>query len=170
MIIKLDFSHDGYKRDNLAFYLLLINVNQVAPHLALVLGNNYFSLSVKGISNAVSFDSKLESMKRKKLPLVLFKLQKNVPEDGLFRIITYHFSKLSPLKGDGITCLHPIKASLEEIYKFESGAEVVADLLLELEKLSIIDSVESINLKEDIFTLKPYQLEDVQRQIAQKLI
>ncbi len=146
-------------------YLLLINVNQGPPHIALVFNNKYYSVNVNTVSRGSEFSTKLNSMLRKKHPLLFIELvlMENVETVG--KNIANVFNSFRPLSGNGNTCLLPVKMSLELMYTLNSDAQIVAELLNELRVRKLIRSFSSPNILPGEFQLKPYTINDVEKRI-----
>jgi hypothetical protein len=147
------------------FYILLIDVNQGPPHLALVFCNKYFSVTVKSVSRGLSFQSKFQSLIRKELPLLFFEVEQTSVQKEIAEKLQMVFGEISPLSGDGKTCLAPVKRSIELIYTIDVDAKLVIELLVKLQNLKLIKAISSPNIKPGTFHLAPYNLQDVERHI-----
>ena len=147
------------------FYILLINVNQGPPHLAIVFCNRYYSVTINSVSLGVDFQPKYNSLLRKNLPLLFLEIDQLSSREVILTKLNNVFGLISPLLGDGTTCLAPIKRSFEQIFALHSEAILISDLLQELQQLTLIKNVGSPNLNSGNFQLKPYSFQDVERHI-----
>lgn len=154
-----------FELNSRGFYILLINVNLGPPHVAIVFCNKYFSVTVNTVSCGLKFQSKFQSLIRKELPLLFLEIEQTAAQDEITEKLQKVFGAMAPLSGDGITCLAPVKRSIELIYTLNLEAQLVTELIAHLQNLNLIKAISSPNINPGTFQLASYNLQDVERHI-----
>jgi len=136
-------------------YLLLISPESI-PHLCLIHGGLYYSLTYKECENARDFATYLHFLVRAKRKLLFVEVDQAAQNPWAV------FKKYEKLAGSGLTCLQPVKESLLE----NSKAEFVFELVQELQKANRIKQVYHMNMEpdfkdQDFFNLREYSKESI---------
>lgn len=136
-------------------YLMLVSPESI-PHLCLIYGGLYYSLTYKECENAKDFAVYLHSLVRAKRKLLF------VEVDQLAENPWVVFKKYEKLAGTELTCLQPIK---ETIFP-KSQANFVFELIDELQKADRIKQVYHMNMEpdfkdQDFFSLREYSKEAI---------
>jgi hypothetical protein len=136
-------------------YLLLISPESI-PHLCLIHGGLYYSLTYKECENAKDFATHLQFLVRAKRKMLFLEL------DQLAENPWNVFKKYEKLAGSGLTCLHPVKETIAPLSK----AEFVFELVQDLQAANRITQVYHMNMEpdfrdQDYFTLREYSKEAI---------
>jgi hypothetical protein len=148
---SIDFPEEG-------LYFMLIFQQKVFPHLAILNQGKYWSLSLNQVYRAVPGLQRWKSLRRKLLPVIFIKINSEKSDEDLLRLA---FSGYNPLHLNQQTCLSPVL----DFFRLKTGqniqAEIVADLVLELSRLSYIQNYLAINIQSGPFCLPDYSRQDV---------
>ena len=136
-------------------YLVLINPEKI-PHLIVVQGNKYFSLTNSESIVNENFKPYFSKLKRAKRKLLLFELKPSKID------LAAVFEQYKSVNTESITCLVPVKESLLK----NSNAKFVFELIPELYEANLINSALQLNLEDELtslgeFNLNTYSLEDI---------
>ncbi|MCB9196222.1 MAG: hypothetical protein H6598_08335 [Flavobacteriales bacterium] len=150
-----------HELDGQAVYLLMINVENIPPHLGLIYKGRYFSKSSLGGKFDQDAQLTLKSLIRKKIPSILVRLNMNIVDPKAF------FNKI-PLRS-GESCLSPIKNLISENFSEVSSSKYVFDILEVLIASNKLSTVEHICcdklISEGHITLNKYDQEDIDKAI-----
>lgn len=144
-------------------YLLLIFQHDVFPHLAILKEGKYWSLSTFRVHRAAPGLAKWNSFKRKKLRIVCFEIIHS-PEDELN--IQESFEYVNTLNSADHTCLGPVLDFFCRKAEKKITAEIVTELIPELQKLNFIRKVCGLNIPAGMHSLAKYSRQDVVSAIA----
>ena len=136
-------------------YLLLVSPESI-PHLCLVHGGLYYSLTYKECESAKDFAPYLQFLVRAKRKLLFVEIDQVAQNPWAV------FKKYDKLAGSGLTCLQPIK---ETIFQ-KSEANFVFELIQELQTANRIRQVYHMNMEpdfknQDFFNLREYSKEAI---------
>lgn len=131
------------------------NADKVPPHIGISRGRDYFSLTYKK-SEQLLTASMLKKAKRSLIPLVLVE----IPDEVILFDLGTVFSKYERAI-DGITCLHPIRESMN----LDRRVNQLSDLLVYLESKNLIRAVNGLNLPENYKGIPDYSMEDILKRI-----
>lgn len=131
-------------------YLLLISPESI-PHLCIIHGGLYYSLTYKECESARDFASYLPFLVRAKRKLLFVEIDRIAENPWTI------FRKYEKLAGTGFTCLQPVKETIFE----KSQAEFVFELIQELQQQNRIKQVYHMNMEpdfkdQDYFSLREY--------------
>lgn len=146
--------------ENKACYLIIQNVNNIPPHIGLILKNNYYSTAVSGVKTGVPSEIILKNIHAKNIPTLFIQLKEIVVMEPLANSI---FNNYGPLNSSDKSCLFPIISLFNNALNLNLKAEFLFELLPELEKLDLLDKSFSVNLslENNKFELKNYSREDI---------
>jgi len=136
-------------------YLLLISPESI-PHLCLIHGGLYYSLTYRGCENAKNFAEYLSFLVRAKRKMLFVEVDRT--EQNPWAV----FTKYDKLAGSALTCLQPIKETIFE----KSQANFVFELIQELQNANRIKQVYHMNMEpdfkdRDFFSLREYSKEAI---------
>jgi hypothetical protein len=143
------------------FYLWILKVDKVPPHLILSYQGKYYNLSVYGRFMSQPLEALLKTIIQKKIQTLILSLK---DFDDLEEKIKDSYHKFEKVEAPYITCLSPIKELFEK-YKYSGAISTIHDLLPLLEKNDVITSSYGINIKlnenDKSFELPFYTINDV---------
>jgi hypothetical protein len=131
------------------------NADKVPPHIGISAGKDYYSLTYR-ISEHLQTASMLKKAKRSLIPLVLVE----IPDEVILFDLGVVFSKYERAI-DGITCLHPIRESMN----LDRRVNQLSDLLVYLNSKNLIRAVNGLNLPENYKGIPDYSMEDILKRI-----
>jgi hypothetical protein len=152
--------------------LIIQRVNKQPPHVAMGYKGLYFSLTVKGSEVEVDLETRIQNLRKLKVPTVFFFL--NEPKSASsIQEVSELFNTYKPLQM-GETCLAPVLDFFRAAYQLKPTKELVFGLLDELNAQNLIHSVfyiqlEEFLLKDHAFLLNHYTTETVQQRIEMLL-
>lgn len=144
-------------------FLLLIEPENIPPHLGLIVNGSYYSISVKGVRSGTNAENLINSLIKKSKKALFVQLNNWQPDPNELMKI---FSSYSAPDGLKITCLSPILDALEQ----EMGSEVrdcsfVFELIPFLEVRGKVGLTFQLGMekliKDGAFSLTKYKLEDI---------
>jgi hypothetical protein len=139
-------------------YLLLIFSHPVYPHLALLNHRTYWSVGLNKKSCGVDAEPKWNSLRRKNIPVLLFKITSSAKDEDLLNKV---FASAPDLTLEGQTCL----SAIVDFFKKQTGlpleAEVVSDLLIDLARANRIEYQVYMDFKKDNLPLLKYTRDEV---------
>lgn len=153
--IKVDGLLEAIDQDKT--YIILQKVNRKPPHLGIIAGDDYISLSAKGIQNK-SFNQQLELLNRSHTPCILFEM--NYDAKHFKKHFIQECEKIGTLNED-ITCLLPIKNTLYNYFQKEQAIQ--AQYIYELIPMLDGDILKTlvVNLKVEDFKLPLYTMDEI---------
>ena len=156
------------------FYLGMLYVNKIPPHLLLIVNGKIYGLSVKAKQSGEPFEPLLKTISVKKISSLFFQIESSVLKlNGLTAeaLIEEIMFKYSAINGK-LTCLSPIK----DFFSASVSAEIIKsstifDLLPELYTHSAIKNVYHLFMEKMLnnnnIELEIYSLDDIYRRINQ---
>lgn len=136
-------------------YLLLISPESI-PHLCIVHGGLYYSLTYRGCEIGKDFSVYLQALVRGKRKMLFIEIP------GVITNPWNIFKKYEKLSDTDLTCIVPVKETLMP----QSSAEFVFELIPELKEQGRIRAVYHLNMESDLhksaeFTLREYSKEAI---------
>lgn len=153
-------------------FLLLINVYQKPPHLALSVNGRYYSLSVRGAESDKEMAAILRAIHLRKTPSVFVQL--NSPDiltfDYLNALIDQIVQSYPALDAGIATCLSPIKEYCHAVYGTEiNDVDFVFELLPRLQAQGKVGKCYGLYLSHFInaqsIELVKYTMDDINKAI-----
>lgn len=143
------------------FYLWILKVDQIPPHLILSYNGKFYNLSVYGKIVGQTIKNLLKTITHKKIKTLIVSLKEF---ENLEINILKSYQQFDKVVAPVITCFSPIK-SLFQVYGFPASLATIHDLLPLLEKNNVITSSYVINLavidKDKSFELPFYTIQEV---------
>ena len=138
-------------------FIWIWNADKVPPHIGISVEKEYFSLTYRKSEHLLTA-SMLKKAKRSMVPLVLVEIPKQVILFDLEGVFSKYQRAI-----DGITCLHPIRESMN----LDRKVYQLSDLLVYLESKELIKGVNGLNLPEGYKGIPDYSMEDILKRISQ---
>ena len=169
--ITKEFKPDEVKK---GVYLVLLHVNQVPPHLGLLIDNMYHSLTIKGQEININGSVLVKNIALRKISTVFIKLKKHPVFSTYFMNETFieQVKLFDKVNEDTNTCMSPIRLFFEEFYAIpKEKVRLIFDLIHHLKENDFIDYNCGVNIetKENIFYLQTYNELDLKKQISKEL-
>ena len=169
--ITHEYAPDRIKK---GVYLVLLNANQVPPHIGLLIDNMYHSLTIKGQELNINGNVLLKNIALRKIATIFIKLKKHPVFSTNFMNETFieQVKLFDKVNEDANTCMSPIRLFFEEFYAIpKENVELIFDLLTALKENDFIDSIcgTNIEINENIFYLQTYNKAELKRQIKIEL-
>ena len=155
-------------------YLVLLNANQIPPHLGLLIDNMYHSLTIKGQELNINGNVLLKNIALRKMAAIFIKLKKHPVFSTNFMSETFieQVKLFDKVNEDANTCMSPVRLFFEEFYAIpKENVKLIFDLLYALKENDFVDSVYGTNIetKENIFYLQTYNQADLKNQIKKEV-
>ena len=155
-------------------YLVLLNANQIPPHLGLLIDNMYHSLTIKGQELNINVNVLLKNIALRKMAAIFIKLKKHPVFSTNFMSETFieQVKLFDKVNEDANTCMSPVRLFFEEFYAIpKENVKLIFDLLYALKENDFVDSVYGTNIetKENIFYLQTYNQADLKNQIKKEV-
>lgn len=142
-------------------YLVLQNVQNIPPHIGLVIQNKYYSTAVAGVKTNLSFETVIKNIQQKNIPTLILELENiTISEEKLTNI----FENYGPLNAPEKSCLFPIIEALSIIFKQELKSEFVFELIPVLDSWKKLKNIYSLHLSTSFphdFRLKEYSRNEI---------
>lgn len=146
---------------NKGFYLWILKVDRIPPHLILSYNGKYYNLSVYGKFIGQSIERLLKTINQKKIKTLVLSL---TDFENLQSNIVKSYNKFERVEAPGITCISPIK-ELFQVYAYPDSISTIHDLIPLLIKNNVVTSNYGINLElnknDNSFELPFYTINDV---------
>lgn len=109
-------------------WLVLMHIHRVPPHVGMVIGGNYNSLTVKGAECNVSMEALLKTIRQKKIAAVLLRVTGHPVFSPAYQLelLQHQLQVCDRVGHDQNTCLTPVKEFFAELY----GLPLLNDELL----------------------------------------
>ncbi len=148
-----------------SLWLLLVGINEIPPHIALISDGKYYSLSTKKVDCGSSAEVFVNKLNRKKIPTLFVKIQSQTPKRDLQDI----YKDLQPLTNSDKTCLSPIKDFFsEQISQKFKDLNYVFEMLALLENKGLLQKCISLNCDSsgsNRITLPKYNMAQIRNRI-----
>src|SRR5579862_8414144 len=92
---------------NTGLWLVLVGVDETPPHIALISGGKYYSLSARKVDCGSSLERFAGILERKHVPTLFIGIKAN--GNAISAILEDIYKDLRPLEKTGNTCLMPIR-------------------------------------------------------------
>lgn len=153
-------------------WLVVLHASRIPPHVGLMIGGNYNSLTIKERELNVSSEALLKTISQKKIEALFLKIVKHPVFSSDYQLSTFQeqLNLFTAVKQNEATCLSPLKLFFEEFYAIRNNKEqLIYDFADELFQNDYISQAIGINIKkrkeDNIFTLPHYTNEELQARI-----
>lgn len=150
-------------------YLVILHANRIPPHIGMIAGKKYHSLTVKGQEINYSIETLLKNIRIRKIPSLFIKLKKHpvLSLDFLSESFILNIQQFNKVESGEATCLSPVKLFFEENFDLSSDqSNFIFELLPILEKRKLIESTYSLFIEHEEFELPVYSMEELEREIS----
>jgi hypothetical protein len=152
-------------------YLILMNIDQVPPHLGLAFNGKYYALSTKGRDMDVSMHTFLRMLSQRKVKSLFFKLENEDLKFDRKQLMRNILCRYTKVKGE-TTCLAPVKDYFSAGYNMDvTHVNLIFDLLPRLFVQGVIKDVVHIDLDEllinQTYALQRYTIDDIHARIIE---
>ncbi|MCH7534581.1 MAG: hypothetical protein IH948_02350 [Bacteroidetes bacterium] len=152
-------------------YIWLFHADQTPPHLGITINGRYFSLLYNKLICNVDMVNVHRTIKSKDIPTLFVEViqQKNIETDYL-EIASEIFNEYEDISKTHITCLTPLKRTVEKIVNVDlSECNVIFDVLDSLLEAKIELRFHHLFLSKlienDVFEMEHYGLNEVEQRI-----
>ncbi len=163
--IVIENINSFHEFENNKTYLLLIKVNQIPPHIAVIQNGGYYSYSTHGVKIHSDVSAFLSLINKKQTPTLIFELNSEISN----KKISGYYQNLNNLI-ENQSCLIPVKKWLIDFNSIFLQSEFIFNIIPLLQKLNLISNTYCIHAKHLIsennsFILSKYNQEDINKAI-----
>jgi hypothetical protein len=140
-------------------YVVVLHADRVPPHIGIVAGKKYHSLTIKGQETDLSIEALIKNIRIRKIKSLFIRIDPHPTfsndylKDHLVHIIQ-QFPKVEIGKAN---CLSPVKLFFEEAYSVSlDQVNFIFELIPELQRLNMIADISSLNIDSLQFELPVY--------------
>ncbi len=161
--IKIDQQVDALLL-NKASYIVILHAHRVPPHIGMIIGKEYHSLTIKGHELNVSTEALMRNITQRKIASLFVEIKQHptfsqnyLKEHFISNILNY-----SKVQVGHATCLSPIKDFFEENYALEKEqVNYLFELLPVLQERGLIQSCSAAFIDQKEFQLPVYSLSEL---------
>ncbi|MBC7695300.1 MAG: hypothetical protein H7141_07650 [Burkholderiales bacterium] len=160
------FSEKVLNKDS---WLIILHASRTPPHVGLLIGGNYNSLTIKGHELNINIGVLLKTIQQKKIETLFIKLKQHPVFSVEYQkeICQHYIKQFTQVKANEATCLSPVKLFLQEFYAIdEQKQELLFQLVERLIQNDYISFTNGLNIKNKMegneFSLPIYSKEDLQ--------
>ncbi len=155
---------------------MILHATRIPPHVGLMIGGDYNSLTIKGHEIGVSHEALLKTIRQKEIAAVFLQLQKHpvFSDDYLLEVFRHQVRQFPCVKQGVATCLDPLKLFFNEFYALpKNDHELLFELEARLEENSYIRqriffNIDEKWMKNGKFNLPNYSAKQLQEVIKQE--
>lgn len=166
LTVSENFSEKEVNKD---IWMVILHASRTPPHIGLLIGGNYNSLTIKGHELNINSSVLLKTIQQKKIETVFIKLKQHpvFSVDYQKEICQLYIKQYTQVKANEASCLSPVKLFLQEFYAIdEQKQELLFELVERLKQNDYITLTVGLNIKnkleENEFSLPIYSNEDLQ--------
>jgi hypothetical protein len=149
-------------------FIVILHANRIPPHIGLIAGKKYHSLTIKGRETDQSPELILKNIRIRKIPSLFIQIKDHptFSHDYLKEHFIQDVSQFSKVAIDGATCLSPVKDFFAEVYSVDvSKTNFIFELIPQLESLGLVMETSSLFIEENEFSLPVYKMDDINKGI-----
>lgn len=165
---KLSFT-ELFDEGNLSegLYLVVIHASRIPPHIGIIAGGKYHSLTIKGQETDQPLEILMKNIRIRKIPSLFIKINSSLLSDDLLREhVVRNVRQFPKAAADGATCLSPVKLFFEQAFSVSmQNIQYLFELLPKLEEENLLENVSSLNISGEEFELPVYDLKTIYREI-----
>lgn len=166
LTISSEFDHDVIRKNT---WIVVLHASRTPPHIGLLIGGNYNSLTIKGHELNVSIEALLKMIQKQQVESLFIQLKKHPVFSTEYQkeICQEYIKQFTQVKQNEASCLTPIKLFLQEFYALPvQQNELLFQLIERLKQNDYIESTLALNLKDELiegeFVLPIYSHSDLQ--------
>lgn len=156
-------------------WLMILHASRIPPHVGMMIGGCYSSLTIKGHELNVKAEVLLQTISRKKIEALAIQLVKQpVFSEGYQReVLDLYIRQFPKVEAHRASCLSPVKLFLQEFYAIpDQPKELLFEITERLKQNHYIHKTLGFNLKEGLsegdYSLPVYSHERLQEVIARE--
>lgn len=170
-IIPYTLTIDHALRENdlqAGVYLVIMHARRIPPHIGMIVGGQYYSLSIKGQELNVPVEAFVRNLSLRKIAAAFIQIQSDAKNsDELKMLLTAFIQRFPKVEAGKATCLSPVKLFFDAAYAIDiNEVNYVFDLLPQLEANHLITKISSLNIDENRLQLPVYSMNDINTGIA----
>lgn len=149
---------------NKATYIVILHAHRVPPHIGMIIGKEYHSLTIKGHELNVSTEALMRNISQRKIASLFVEIKQHptFSQDYLKEHFITNIRNYSKVQVGHATCLSPIKDFFEENYSLEKEqVNYLFELLPVLQEKGLINSCSAAFIDEQDFQLPVYSLSEL---------
>jgi len=176
-------SLDSTEKLGSGLWLVLVGINEIPPHIALISEGKYYSLSARKVDCGTSLERLTNTLERKQIPTLFVNIEEKTTESANaiassdnyrgeaipVKSLQKIYKDLQPLGNSENTCLSPIKDFFAECYSREfTRISYVFELLALCEKKGLLKECLSLyaeNTNSNRITLPKYTMAQIRNKI-----
>lgn len=156
-------------------WLMILHASRIPPHVGMMIGGCYSSLTIKGYELNVKAEVLLQTISRKKIEALAIQLVKQpVFSEGYQReVLDLYIRQFPKVEAHRASCLSPVKLFLQEFYAIpDQPKELLFEITERLKQNHYIHKTLGFNLKEGLsegdYSLPVYSHERLKEVIARE--
>ncbi len=165
--IDSHFNEDSLSK---GVYLVIIHALRIPPHIGIIAGGAYHSLTIKGQEINQSIAVLIKNTRIRKIPSVFLKVK---PHDTFSTdYLKEHFItnvQQFPIVNIGVaTCISPVKSFFEEAFGVSmADVNYIYELIPRLIERGLIENISALFVDENTYCLPTYSAQEVNGRIEQ---
>jgi hypothetical protein len=150
-------------------YVAVIHATRIPPHIGMIMDKKYHSLSIKGRDINTPVPALIKNSSIRKIPTLFIKIKSHPTFSDIY--LREHFitniEQFDRVDIGVATCLSPIKLFFEEVYNLPmKEINYLYEILPLLFAEGLIDSVSSLNLDQNTYSLPTYTNKEINEGIT----
>lgn len=146
-------------------YLVILHAIRVPPHIGLIAGGHYYSLSIKGQELDVPVAALVRNVMLRKIPALFIRIGSG--KDELREEAVAAVRRFPKVEAGKSTCLSPVKLFFEKNYRMPAGdVKYIFELLPKLDAQGLTGAISSLHIAEGAFQLPFYTMDEINVGIA----
>ncbi len=167
LIITQEFNEENLLK---GVYIAVIHATSIPPHIGLIMGGKYHSLTVKGQDINTSVAALVKNSSQRKIPSLFIKIKAHTTfSEGYLKDHFITNVQQFPKVDIGVaTCLSPIKLFFSEVYNVQlDNVNYLFELIPALYAEGLIENSSSLFVDEKIYQLPVYTEAEIKRGILE---
>jgi hypothetical protein len=151
-------------------FIVILHASRIPPHIGIIAGNKYHSLSIKGQEINLPLEAFLKNIRIRKIPSIFIKIKSHptFSNDYLKEHFIHDIQQFAKVEAGAATCLSPLRSFFEEVYSVSTtDVNFIFELLPRLESNGLIESVAFLFIAEEHFHLPVYDMDQINDGIRQ---
>ncbi len=166
LTVSEEYSEKELNKDS---WLVILHASRTPPHIGLLIGGNYNSLTIKGHELNIKTGVLLKTIQQKKIEALFVKLKQHpvFSVDYQKEICQHYIKQFTQVKAHEASCLSPVKLFLQEFYALtEHKQELLFELVERLKQNQYVALTVGLNVEQKLedgeFSLPMYSNDDLQ--------
>lgn len=167
LIIDTSFDEKDLQK---GVYIAIVHATRIPPHIGLVIGGKYHSLTVKGQDINIPVEALIKNTMQRKIPALFVKIKAHATFSEAY-LKEYFITNVQqfPRVDIGVaTCLSPIKLFFSETYNLPlENVNFLFELVPLLYTEGLVESASTLFVDDKVFQLPVYTQTEINRGIAE---